>query len=360
MNQTWLVTAFFFALFSLILYGAFLILMPFLTAITWAVILTILVYPLYAWLLQRMRGRASLAALTVIAVIALLVIAPGIELARFLSEETILVVQSLRSLLEEEGKQEWLAKPWLQQLVSWWYLVSFRLTDFNIDWKAMLAQGAQASSKVLVDQVRGIAQNVLVFTVNVIVALITLFFLLRDGKEFIRRLQRLLPMDREHQQRLFKNIVDAVLAVVHGSFVVAIVQGLLAGLAYYFLGVPFAVLWGVLTGFFALLPVGGSTLVSIPATIYLFLQGETIRAFALLAWSLGIVGTVDNILKPLLIGNRLGLPVLFLFFGILGGLALFGAIGIILGPVIFALLRALLDLYSEEYRQENESKITLE
>ena len=360
MNQTWLVTAFFFALFSLIVYGAFLILMPFLTAITWAVILTILVYPLYAWLLQRMRGRASLAALTVIAVIALLVIAPGIELARFLSEETILVVQSLRSLLEEEGKQEWLAKPWLQQLVSWWYLVSFRLTDFNIDWKAMLAQGAQASSKVLVDQVRGIAQNVLVFTVNVIVALITLFFLLRDGKEFIRRLQRLLPMDREHQQRLFKNIVDAVLAVVHGSFVVAMVQGLLAGLAYYFLGVPFAVLWGVLTGFFALLPVGGSTLVSVPATIYLFLQGETIRAFALLGWSLGIVGTVDNILKPLLIGNRLGLPVLFLFFGILGGLALFGAVGIILGPVIFALLRALLDLYSEEYRQENESKITLE
>jgi predicted PurR-regulated permease PerM len=359
-NQTWLVTAFFFALFSLILYGAFLILMPFLTAITWAVILTILVYPLYAWLLQRMRGRASLAALTIIAVITLLVILPGIELARFLSEETILVVQSVRSLLDGEGKQEWLAKPWVQQLVSWWYLVSFRLTDFNIDWKAMLAQGAQASSKVLVDQVRGIAQNVVVFTVNVIVALITLFFLLRDGKEFIHRLQRLLPMDREHQQRLFKNIVDAVLAVVHGSFVVAMVQGLLAGLAYYFLGVPFPVLWGVVTAFVSLLPVGGSTLVSIPATIYLFLQGETIRAFVLLAWSLGIVGTVDNILKPLLIGNRLGLPVLFLFFGILGGLALFGAVGIILGPVIFALLRALLDLYSEEYRQENERRITLE
>lgn len=360
MNRTWLVTAFFFALFSLILYGAFLILMPFLTAITWAVILTILVYPLYAWLLQRLRGRGSLAALTVIAVIILLVIAPGIELVRFLSEETILVVQSLRSLLEEGGKQEWLAKPWVQQLVSWWYLVSFRLTDLNIDWKAMVAQAAQASSKVLVDHVRGIAQNVLVFTVNVIIALITLFFLLRDGKEFIRRLQRLLPMDREHQQRLFRNIVDAVLAVVYGSFVVAMVQGLLAGLAYYFLGVPFAVLWGVVTAFVALLPVGGSTLVSIPATIYLFLQGETIRAFVLLAWSLGIVGTIDNVLKPLLIGNRLGLPVLFLFLGILGGLALFGAVGIILGPVIFALLRALLDLYSEEYRQENEPKITLE
>jgi predicted PurR-regulated permease PerM len=125
--------------------------------------------------------------------------------------------------------------------------------------------------------------------------------------------------------------------------------------------VPFAVLWGVVTGFAALLPVGGSTLVSIPATIYLFLQGETIRAIVLLVWSLGIVGSVDNILKPLIIGNRLGLPVLFLFFGILGGLTLFGALGIVLGPVIFALLRALLDLYSREYRQpETEPKITPE
>jgi predicted PurR-regulated permease PerM len=124
--------------------------------------------------------------------------------------------------------------------------------------------------------------------------------------------------------------------------------------------VPFAVLWGVVTGFAALLPVGGSTLVSIPATIYLFLQGETIRAIVLLAWSLGIVGTVDNVLKPLIIGNRLGLPVLFLFFGILGGLALFGALGIVLGPVIFALLRALLALYSEGYQPEEEKRISIE
>jgi predicted PurR-regulated permease PerM len=351
-NQNWLATAFFFALLVLILYGAFLILTPFLPAIAWSVILAILVYPLYAWLLERFRGRATLAALAVIAIITVIVIAPGIELARFLSEEAVLLVQSLRSLLDEDGKQAWLAKPWVQQLMSWGSMVSFRLLDFNINinWKELLAQSAQSSSKVIVDQVRGIAQNVLLFAVNVVVALLTLFFLLRDGARFFTRLQRLLPMDREHQQRLYRNIVDTVLAVVQGSFVVAMVQGLLAGLAYYFLGVPFAVLWGVVTAFVSLLPVGGSTLVSIPASIYLFLQGETARAIILLAWSLGIVGTVDNVLKPLLIGNRLGLPVLFLFFGILGGLTLFGALGIILGPVIFALLKALLDLYSEEYQ----------
>jgi predicted PurR-regulated permease PerM len=249
----------------------------------------------------------------------------------------------------------------VQLLVGWWDLVAFRLIDFNINWKEMLVQGAQNSSKFVVERVTGIAQNVLLFTANFVIALITLFFLLRDGKEFVRRVQLLLPMDRDHQQRLFKNIVDAVLAVVHGSIVVGMVQGLLAGLAYYFLGVPFAVLWGVVTGFAGLLPVGGSTLVTIPATIYLFLQGEIVRSLVLLGWSLGIVGTVDNVLKPLIIGNRLGLPVLLLFFGILGGLALFGALGIVLGPVIFALLRALLDLYSQEYRQaEPESKTSPE
>lgn len=357
MNQTWLATAFFFTLLIVILYGAFLILTPFLTAITWAVILAILVYPLYLWLLRMLRGRATLAAITVIAIIILIVIAPGIELVRFLTEEAILLVQSVRSLLEGDDKQEWLAKPWVQQLIGWWDLLSFHLMGFNINinWKELLVQGAQSSSKFLVERVTWIAQNVLLFTVNILIALITLFFLLRDGKEFVSRLQTLLPMDREHQQRLFKNIVDAVLAVVHGSLVVGMVQGLLAGLAYYFLGVPFAVLWGVVTGFVALLPVGGSTLVTIPATLYLFLQGEMLRAIVLLGWSIGIVGTVDNVLKPLIIGNRLGLPVLFLFFGILGGLALFGALGIVLGPVIFALLRALLALYSEGYRRPEPS-----
>ncbi len=349
MNRTWLVTAFFFALLLLILYGVYLIISPFITAITWAVILAILVYPLYAWLLEVLRGRANLAAVIVIFSITLLVIAPGFEAAWYLSDEAVELVHTVRALLSEEGLKEWGQKPWVQQLQGWWSMVSFRLIDFKIDWKGGLVQGAQASSSFLVGQVKGIAQNVLVFTANCIVALFTLFFLLRDGADFLRRLQRLLPMDQVHQERLLKNVVDAVIAVVHGSIVVATVQGLLAGLGYWAAGVPFSVLWGVVTAFVSLLPVGGSTLVSIPAAIYLFLQGETVRGIILLVWCLGFVGMIDNILKPLLIGNRLGLPVLLLFFGILGGLSLFGAVGIIIGPALFALLRALLDLYSQEY-----------
>jgi predicted PurR-regulated permease PerM len=348
-NQTWLVTGFFFALLLLILYGAFLILSPFLKAITWAVILAILVYPLYAWLLRRLRGRATPAALIVIVLITVLVIAPGIQLAWFLSDEAVLLVQSVRALLSTDDGARWQSLPWAQTLTSWWDRMSFQLVDFKIDWKDLLIQGAQSSSSFLVGQVKGIAQNVLLFSVNFVIVLITLFFLLRDGADFVMRVQRLLPMDREHQQRLFKNIIDAVLAVVHGSLLVAMVQGLLAGLAYWLLGVPFTVLWGVLTAFAALVPVGGTTLVTIPVSLYLFLQGNTVSGIIMLVWCLGVVVTVDNVLKPLIIGTRIKLPMLFLFFGILGGLAVFGALGLIIGPVIFALLAVLLDLYTEEY-----------
>lgn len=349
MNQTWLVTAFFFALLLLLLYAGFLVLSPFLVPITWALILALLTYPLYSWLERKLRGRSTLAAFMIIAALTFLVIAPGLEIAWFLSDDAAALVKTVRSLFTQNEIGHWSQRAWARQLFSWWDIVALRLVDFKIDWKELLMQGTQASSSFLVSQVAGIAQNVLLFTVNFIVTLFTLFFFLRDGKHIVQQIQHLLPMDREHQERLFKNIVDAVTAVVHGSLVVAMAQGLLAGLAYWALGVPFSVLWGVLTAFVSLLPVGGSAIVSVPAAIYLFLQGDNVRGIILLVWCLGFVGSVDNFLKPMLIGNRLGLPVMFLFFGILGGVSLFGTLGIILGPALFALLRALLDLYLQEY-----------
>ncbi|HXG50347.1 MAG TPA: AI-2E family transporter [candidate division Zixibacteria bacterium] len=351
MNQTWLVTGFFFALLATILYGAFLILSPFLRAITWAAILAILVYPAYVWLLRKLGGRATAAALIIITLITLLVVLPGIRVAGYLSTEAVELVRSVGSLMSREGVEEWKQKAWVQQLISWWSVLGVELAalDFQFNWKEILIRGAQLSSGALVAHITEVAQDILRFVANFVLVLITLFFFLRDGSAFFQRVRRLLPMDPEHQERLFQHVVNAVSAVVHGCIVVAMVQGLLAGVAYWALGVPYAILWGAVTTLAALFPVGGTTLVTVPASIYLFLEGENVRGFLLLVFSLGVVGVIDNVLKPILIGSRLQLPVLFLFFGILGGLAVFGALGFILGPVVLALLAALLDLYSEEY-----------
>lgn len=354
MNRNWLVTGFFFALLLVLLYGAFLILSPFLKALTWAAILAVLFYPAYAWLLDLLRGKATVAALTVIVLITLVIVLPGIQIVGFLSEEVVELVKSVAALVNGEGIEAWKQNPWIQWLLRWWAMLGIGLAElkFEIDWKKLVVQGAQVSSGVVVSQVTGAAQNLFLFVANVLLVLFALFFFLRDGASFCYRLRRLLPMDPEHQERLFNNITNAVTAVVHGCLVVAMIQGFLAGLAYWVLGVPYSVVWGVVTAFAALLPVGGSTLVTGPAAIYLFLQGDIVRGVLLVIWALAVVGGVDNVLKPIFIGTRLKLPMLFLFFGILGGLAVFGALGLILGPVLLALLAALLDLYMEEYGRD--------
>jgi len=350
-NRDWLVTAFFFTLLLVLLYGTFLILSPFLKALTWAAILAVLFYPAYDWLLRMFKGKATLASLTIIVVIALVIVLPGIQIVGFLAEEIVELVKSVGALVNGEGVQTWQQHPWIQWLLRWWSMLGVELAKFKfeIDLGKLVVQGAQVSSGYVLAQAKGAAQNLFLFVANVLLVLLTLFFFLRDGAAFCYRLRRLLPMDPEHQERLFTNIVNAVTAVVHGCLVVAMIQGFLAGLAYWVLGVPYALVWGVVTAFFALLPVGGSTIVTIPVTIYLFLQGNVVRGVLMVIWALGVVGAVDNVLKPMFIGTRLKLPMLFLFFGILGGLAVFGALGLILGPVLLALLAALLDLYREEY-----------
>jgi len=350
-NRDWLVTGFFFVLLLVLLYGAFLILSPFLKALTWAAILAVLFYPAYDWLLGVFKGKATLAALTIIVLIALVIVLPGIQVVGFLAEEVVELVKSVGALTNTEGVETWKRHPWIQWLLGWWSMLGVELAKFKfeIDLRKLVIQGAQVSSGAVLSQLTGAAQNIFLFVANVLLVLFTLFFFLRDGAALCYRLRRLLPMDPEHQERLFTNIVNAVTAVVHGCLVVAMIQGFLAGLAYWVLGVPYAIVWGVATAFFALLPVGGSTIVTIPVTIYLFMQGDIIRGVLMAIWALGVVGGVDNVLKPIFIGTRLKLPMLLLFFGILGGLSVFGALGLILGPVLFALLAAFLDLYREEY-----------
>ena len=351
MNRDWLVTGFFFVLLLVLLYGAFLILSPFLKALTWAAILAVLFYPAYDWLLGVFKGKATLAALTIIVLIALVIVLPGIQVVGFLAEEVVELVKSVGALTNTEGVETWKRHPWIQWLLGWWSMLGVELAKFKfeIDLRKLVIQGAQVSSGAVLSQLTGAAQNIFLFVANVLLVLFTLFFFLRDGAALCYRLRRLLPMDPQHQERLFTNIVNAVTAVVHGCLVVAMIQGFLAGLAYWVLGVPYAIVWGVATAFFALLPVGGSTIVTIPVTIYLFMQGDIIRGVLMAIWALGVVGGVDNVLKPIFIGTRLKLPMLLLFFGILGGLSVFGALGLILGPVLFALLAAFLDLYREEY-----------
>ncbi len=350
MNQNWLVTVFFFVLLLVILYLAYLIFSPFLQAVAWAAILAMIVYPFYKWLLKILKGRATLAALILTVLIIFLIVVPALRVSVFLTQETVELAKTMRSSVESAEIEAWRGTPWVQRVISGWESVSAELEFFDIDLRQSIAQGAQSASAFLASQVKAVAQNVFLFTVNFITALFTLFFMLRDGQALVNRIHSLLPMDQEHKDHLFQNIANALFAVIHGALITAMIQGLLAGLGYWFLEVPFYIVLAVTTAFAALFPIGGSLLVWLPTSIYLgFVDGPLWRGVALFFWGWLIVGSIDNFLKPLLIGNRLRLPILILFFSILGGLKLFGIIGLILGPMIVTLLMALLDLYMKDY-----------
>jgi len=349
-NQNWLVTVFFFVLLLVILYLAYLIFSPFLQAVAWAAILAVIVYPVYEWLLKVLKGRATLAALILTVLIIFLIVVPAMRVSVFLSQETVELAKTMRSSVGSTQFEAWKEKPWVQRLIDSWESVSAELEFFDIDLRQSAAQGAQVASGFLASQIKAVAQNVFLFAINFIIALFTLFFMLRDGKTLSDKIRSLLPMDQVHKDHLFQNIVNALFAVVHGALITAIIQGLLAGLGYWLLDVPFAIVLAVTTAFTALFPIGGSFLVWFPTSLYLgFVQGPLWKGIALFLWGALIVGSIDNVLKPLLIGNRLRLPILILFFSILGGLKLFGIIGLILGPMIVTLLIALLDLYMKEY-----------
>jgi predicted PurR-regulated permease PerM len=241
-NRNWLVTAFFFALLLVILYVAVLILAPFLQAITWAAILAVIVYPVYVWLLRLLKGRATAASLLVTVLLTLLILIPAVRFASFLSDEAVEAVHVVRSLLNGGEIETWKEKPWIESLVGLWYRINQELASFGIDLKEALLQGAQFSSGFLASQIKGIAQNVFLFVVNLLIVIFTFFFFLRDGEHFFKKVQGVLPMGQEHQEQLFSNIVNAVLAVIHGCVLTAMIQGVLAGLAYWVLGVPFSIL----------------------------------------------------------------------------------------------------------------------
>jgi predicted PurR-regulated permease PerM len=205
-------------------------------------------------------------------------------------------------------------------------------------------------SGFLIDELAGLAQNVLLLTVDFLVMIMTLFFFFKDGRRLVQGLYDIIPLEEAHKARIVTRLDQTTRAVVKGMVVTAILQGLLAGAAYTFLQVPFPVFLMALTTLLAPLPFGGTAVVWVPVTLYLYWVGPMWKAVAMLAWGIGVVTMVDNFLRPWLIGRGAQLPVLFLFFSILGGLAAYGMIGIFLGPILLGIFLTGIQIYREAYQ----------
>ncbi|HZY71882.1 MAG TPA: AI-2E family transporter [Edaphobacter sp.] len=309
------------------------VLRPFLTAILGAAVLAVITVRPYDWLASKIRNGNLCAAVGLVLVI-LAVIVPSFFLAQDVGQQVIAVVHAMRDDSNQQKFSEFLGShPSIAARIE-------SITD-SID----LNHATQTIGRYLGGKIAGLLGNSFRVITQIIVMLFLLFFFFRDRNLVLAYLRSLLPLRDDETDDLLRKVGDTIYATALGRMLVAGIQGILAGLAFWVLGVPGAVLWGFTTVAVAMIPAFGSYLVWVPIAIYLGLSGHWGKAALLAVWGSVIVSTIDNFLYPILVGTRLRSHTAAILLSILGGIAAFGIPGIILGPVIFTIAATLLDFW---------------
>jgi predicted PurR-regulated permease PerM len=346
-----LFAAFFFLTLGLLLYQLFLFLTPFVRPLAWAAILALTFYPLTSWLVRVFRGSRAVAASVLVLCVLTVAVIPSILLGSLLVSEAAGAYDRVRELVQSGDLNRLIDQLRTSRLGVLLDGVASPVVDsLNIDLSQVLLGATSYVSTQIAAQTGAIARNVLESLVSGSLMLLALFFFFRDGDRMSAVLRDLLPMDDEHKHEVFSRVYDTLTAVVQSTVVMAVAQGVLGGFGYWAVGaLPFSVFLGFLTGVASFLPPFGAAFVWVPAGVYLLLTGHIIRGVLMLLWGLLAVSMVDNIIRPLFIGGRARLPTFLLLFTILGGMSVYGFLGVFLAPVILAALLSFIDIYRELY-----------
>lgn len=313
-------------------------------AVFWGVVLAILFAPLHRKLLRRMPKRPNLAALATLGLCLVVVILPMALITASLVQEATGIYDRLKSGQLNFGQylQQIIAAlpPWASGLLD-----RFNLTTLD-QLQQKLSSVAVEASQFVATQALSIGQNTLQFVVGFGVMLYLLFFLLRDGAALAARISHAMPLDTEHKHQLASKFITVIRATIKGNIVVAASQGALGGLIFWILGIQGPVLWGVAMAFLSLLPAVGAGLVWGPVALYFLATGAVWQGVVLALYGMGVIGLVDNVLRPILVGKDTKMPDYVVLISTLGGMALFGLTGFVIGPAIAALFIASWDLFA--------------
>ncbi|MBH9398882.1 AI-2E family transporter [Pseudomonas aeruginosa] len=320
------------------------LLLPFYGAVFWGTILAIIFAPVQRRLQVRLKDRKNLAALITLSICILIVIIPVIFIAGSLVQEGASVYQRVKS-----GELNFAA--YLQQAVAalppsvHQWLERFDLTNLA-SLQEKLSSVAMQARQVVATKAFSIGQNTFDFVISFGIMLYLLFFLLRDGRVLGRRIKQAVPLSQEHKHHLFAKFTTVIRATVKGNIAVAATQGALGGLIFWLLGIEGALLWGTLMAFLSLLPAIGAALIWAPVAAYFLLTGAIWQGVVLILFCVVVIGLVDNILRPILVGKDTKMPDYVVLISTLGGMALFGLNGFVIGPLIAALFMASWDLFT--------------
>ncbi len=326
-----------------------LFIVPFILAATFVTIF----YPLYLFLEQKLWHNKTLSALLCCGLIIFCAVIPAYGAGYLIANQAIELYSTAESkaveLMKKSGESA-LGKVISFKHVRW-------ISKTNIDWGSSLQEGIKSAAKIVSTVINKTSASVLGLIVNLLITLFTMFYLFIDGKAFVRRLNHLIPLRQEYKDLIFSRFLQTSRATIKATLIAGLIQGILGGTTLLIFGIKSWMLWGIIMVILSVIPMMGAGTVLIPAGIIQIVIGNVWQGIGLIFISVVVISNIDSFLRPRLVGMQTRMHDLVIFFSTIGGIAVFGIMGFIIGPVIAALFITLLDIYSTEFREFLENEV---
>ena len=317
-----------------IFYLCYLITLPFVPALAWALAIAVVAHPLHEWLRRRLKSNSLGAAIAVV-VVTVTILTPAVFVVHRVSKDGIATAEKLRGMLED-GRWRELAE-------------RNRALSNAVEWAEREAKEGgqiQRAAEGILGGAKSVLSGTFYAVTGLLITVFLLFYFFRDKDRILGVLQQALPLSPRESEGVFRKVRDTIYAIVNGTLVLALLQGVLGGLMFWVLGLPSPLMWGTIMAVLAVLPVLGAAMVWLPAALYLFLiEGSWEKALILTAWGAIVVSLIDNVFYPVFVKDKLRLHTVPVFISVIGGLVVFGAAGVVLGPVVLAVAVGLADIW---------------
>ncbi len=333
----------------LITVGFYQVVEPFIISVLMAAIFAGMTHPLFRWLVKKTRGREVTSAILTVLAIFILIIGPAILFVGMLANEALNVSESVGPWIQEQAENPGAIEIWFGD----WARNLPVVGDLIPDREVILAKMGEIAGLIggfLVSGLASATRGTVNFIFQLCIMLYANYFFLRSGKEALAKIMYLVPLESDQEDRLVSRFVSVTRATLKGTLVIGVIQGTLAGLAFAVAGIDGAIFWGTIMAVLSIIPAVGAAFVWIPAVVYLLATSQILAGVGLLIWCGVVVGSSDNILRPILVGKDTKMPDLLVLLSTLGGIGVYGALGVIIGPIIAALFLTVWELYGEAFR----------
>lgn len=355
MKSEHILVSMFFLVTAIVFYLFYQLIIPFFAPMAWAAVFAILFFPLYEKVLHVVKSR-GLSSLLLCIVIIILIIGPVTYLFVALVSEAANAVAKVNDMIKSGELEQMLSfdVPWFQaakEKLSQYY----DLSKINLD--QIIKQSMESVSGVILNQTSWLITNTTRLVFYFLLMVFTLYYFFKDGEVIVQKAKRLMPLTAEQIDLTFRQLHDVIQATMYGGVVVALIQGLIGGILFAIVGIPSAIFWGAIMAFLSVIPFVGAFIIYIPAGLILIIAGAYIKGIVVIAIGSIVISQIDNVLRPFLISGRTSMHPLLLFFTILGGIYLFGLLGVVLGPIIAAVFVTMLKIFELKLHPESESPV---